>query len=193
MDTPRIVITGAPASGKTKCFERLQDDERFCRFLFFEELARLLLEEDPSYRDRWAEFHREIYRRQVIREEVAGDQPFISDRGTVDAFAFHPQTLNEVRTTVEREFARYTAVFQLGSAARLGPEYYHSDDVRNESIEEALRIEQAIADVWRDHPGYHFIDATVDFEEKYARAHELIVKELDRWEAFDTEELDTSY
>lgn len=142
-------------------------DAAFAHFLFMDELARQLLEEDPTYRQRWTEFHREIYRRQTAREAEAGLRPFISDRGTVDAFAFHPETAHDVGTTLDREYARYTGVVHLGSAASLGEVHYRTDRIRNESIAEALHIENRIASVWRDHPAYHWIAAEVDFEAKF--------------------------
>ncbi len=165
----RLVITGAPASGKTVFWERLKDVPEFSGFVFFEELARRLLIETPSYRNRWAEFHREIYRRQVAREEAADGRSFVTDRGTVDAFAFHPETAGDVGTTLEAEYERYTAVIQLGSSAALGREYYPIDEVRNETIEQALAIEAAIRGVWEPHPGYRYVPAETAFEEKYRR------------------------
>lgn len=164
---PRIVITGAPGSGKTKCLERIRQDAAFAAFLFMDELARRLLEEDPTYRQRWTEFHREIYSRQTAREAEAGPHAFITDRGTVDAFAFHPETATDVGTTLQAEYARYSGVVHLGSAAALGEEYYHTDQVRNESVAEAMQIERAIRSVWSDHPSYHWIAAEVDFEAKF--------------------------
>ena len=166
--TPHIVITGAPASGKSVFFERLKADPAFAGFTFFDELARRLLSEDPSYRGRWGEFHREIYRRQTERENaLAGDRPFITDRGTVDAFAFHPETMRDVDTDLESEYARYTGVVQLGSSAALGERYYPTDDVRNESTGEALHIETAIASIWGAHAGYRFVEADPSLETKW--------------------------
>ena len=166
---PRIVITGAPGSGKTEFLVRLRQERAFEHFLFMDELARQLLEEDATFRQRWSDFHREIFRRQPAREAAAGEKPFVTDRGTVDAFAFHPETAEQVGTTIAREYARYSAVIQLGSAAGLGETHYRQDRIRNESIEEALQIERAIGAVWKQHPGYYWIDAEVDFESKFRR------------------------
>lgn len=170
----RIVITGAPGSGKTKFLERLAVDPMFAHFVFLDELARRLLLEDPSYRDDRRRFHAEIYRRQTDREQALVDRSFVTDRGTVDAFAFHPETLSDLATTLSREYKRYSAVIQLGSAARLGKEYYSRDAVRCESIEEALAIEEAITRVWQGHPGYHFITARPAMEDKYAEFLRLV-------------------
>ena len=171
---PRIVITGAPASGKTEVFERLRLDPRYAAFTFFEELARRLLIDNPHYHTDRAAFHREIYHRQTAREDALKGTPFISDRGTVDAFAFHPETAADVGTTIEAEYNRYNHVIHLGSSARLGPEAYKTDEIRRESLEDALVIEAAIEKVWRNHPGYHYLQATVDFEEKYTRFLSLV-------------------
>ena len=172
--TPRIVLTGAPASGKTLIFERLKNDPDMIGIVFLEELARKLLIENPAWRQNWPAFHLEIYRRQLAREQAAGDRPFITDRGTVDAFAFHPETVHDVHTTIEREYARYTAVLQLGSSAALGDEYYVRDDIRNESIPDALAIEKAITGVWKNHPGYNFLEANPNFEQKVERAVAIV-------------------
>lgn len=165
--TERIVITGAPGSGKTAFIDSLKSERAFQHFLFFDELARRLLTERPEYRNQWAEFHREIYRLQTGREESAGDGSFITDRGTVDAFAFHPETLGAVGTTLAQEYDRYSAVVQLGSTARLGETYYHTDDIRLESVSDALAIEGALMKAWGGHPRYRFVEAYTTWEEKY--------------------------
>ena len=130
-------------------------------------MARSLLEENPGFRKDWNDFHRQILKRQKAREDSLDGGSFISDRGTVDAFAFHPEMLTELKTSLEDEYSRYTAVVHLESADNLGEEHYLTDQVRNESLDEALAIEAAIRKVWRPHPGYQFITAVPDFEKKY--------------------------
>ncbi len=171
----KIVITGAPASGKTKFIERLKTDPRFEDFVFLNELARQLLEEDPTYRQRWSEFHREIYRRQVARENELADKSFITDRGTADAFAFHPETARDMGTAIESEYKRYDAVIQLESTASLGEQYFQHDEIRNESIEDVLFIEKATTNVWNRHPNYHLIKAEIDTELKYGNFLQTLV------------------
>lgn len=172
-----LVITGAPASGKTQCLERLRSDPLFEEFVFFDELARKLLMENPDYRNNWREFHRDIYRLQVAREQDLASRPFVTDRGTIDAFAFHPETIEQVGTTIELEYLRYSGVIQLGSAANLGPEFYKTDAIRQETIEQALAIELALRNVWGNHPNYHYLPAQSDLEGKY-QAFYTIVRNL---------------
>ena len=161
-----IVLTGAPASGKSDLFEQLKTDQRFSGFLFLEELARTLLQRNPSYRANWHQFHLDIYDLQVKREAALGESNFVTDRGTVDAFAFHPETAEAVNSTITDEYSRYTTVIQLGSSASLGPEHYRTDQIRTESIKEALKIEQAIRACWQDHPGYRFFATETSASDK---------------------------
>jgi len=163
----RIVITGAPASGKTTFIERLKSEPFLEGFQIFDELARQLLLEKHDYRDHWDQFHLEIYRRQIEREDNLGGRPFITDRGTVDAFAFHPSTMRAVETTLEKEYLRYDSVIQLGSSAALGEKFYQLDAIRNEPIEHALEIEKNLKKVWGGHSGYIFLAAVPDLKIKY--------------------------
>lgn len=174
MNLPRIVITGAPASAKTEFIERLKADPEFAHFEFLEELARKLLTQKSNYRHDPIQFHCHIYDFQVEREELLKGKPFISDRGTVDGFAFHPGSLKTIGTTLEKEYQRYTGVIQLGSAAKLGPQYYHRDEVRRESIDEALKIEKALTKVWQGHKGYNYIAPAANIEKKFDKFVQLV-------------------
>jgi predicted ATPase len=172
----RIVITGAPASGKTEFHKKLKSDLKFSEFIFFDELARQLLFEKPSYRQNWSLFHKEIYFQQTKREDDLDGKPFITDRGTVDAFAFHPETISDVGTTFEIEYGRYDAVIQLGSAANLGGNYYQMDKIRQETTKEAVDIENKIINVWKDHPGYIMIKAERDIDLKYKKFYNTMLE-----------------
>ncbi len=174
MDTPKIVITGAPGSGKTEFIERLKDHPEFAHFEFLEEMARKLLIQNAGLRHDPIQFHCHIYDFQVEREEELQGRPFITDRGTIDGFAFHPGSLKTIGTTLEKEYLRYTGVIQLGSAAKLGKEYYRRDEVRQESIDEALKIEKAIAGVWHGHKAYKYLEPAKNIESKFDKFVQLI-------------------
>ncbi len=169
----RIVITGAPASGKTLFFERLKNSRLCDGFIFFDELARKLLLENQDYRNNWDKFHIDIYNRQVERENRHSTNSFITDRGTVDTFAFHPQTAQNVDSTIDKEYARYTAVILLESSANLGDRYYKTDKIRNESIKEALEIENNLHKAWSSHPNFHRLTAENSIENKFASFYQL--------------------
>ena len=174
----RIVITGAPASGKSEFIERLKTEPQFKDFVFLDEIARQLLEQDPTYRERWAEFHHEVYRKQIEQEKALEGRSFITDRGTADAFAFHPETAAHWGTTIENEYRRYDEVILLESTARLGEPYYIQDDIRTESAEEVLALERATINVWKDHPNFHIVRAEVDAEAKYEKFLQTLLRFL---------------
>ena len=169
MNVPRIVITGAPASGKTEFIERLKPMPEFGQFTFFEELARKLLGENSGGRDNPEEFHRRIYNAQTKRESELGEKPFITDRGTLDAFAFHPESIELIGTTFEREYRRYSAVLHLGTTATLGKKFYSQDEIRTDSIKEALEIEKGLIKIWGGHNLYKYVDAEIEIEQKFSR------------------------
>lgn len=181
MKSVRIVITGAPASGKTEFFERLKADRRFDDLVFFDELARRLLMEDPTLRRDRDRFHQTIYRAQLDQESaLKPDRSFITDRGSLDACAFHPELLDELGTTIEAEYSRYSHVILLRSAATLGPSYYRPDAVRTESIEDVKIIEEATRQIWSGHPRLYQINAATNIEEKYDRFLRRIVQITER-------------
>jgi len=173
---PRLVITGAPASGKTVFFERLKTQPEFRDFAFLDEVARSVLAENPAIRGHWLEFHREIYRRQLAQLERAATAPLISDRGTADTLAFCPHHLEELHTSLQIERDRYTGAVQLGSAANLGDRYYRTDDVRTETVDQVLAIERAITAAWSPHPNYYFVPADPDPDRKYHRLLEHLLR-----------------
>ena len=169
-----IVLTGAPASGKTIFFERLKKEELTKQFIYFDELARQLLESNPDYRKNWKQLHIDIYSQQVARENNHLGSPFITDRGTIDAFAFHPETVKDVGTTIEDEYERYTSVILLESSANLGEEFYKKDTIRIETIDDTLFIENKLKAVWANHPGYNVINAFPSIEQKYSEFIRLL-------------------
>ena len=174
MKVPRIVITGAPASAKTEFIERLKKNLELSHFVFLDELARVLLKENSDLRSHPIDLHCEIYHRQVAREYKLNGRPFISDRGTLDGFAFHQGSMEAIGTTSEKEYQRYTAVIQLGSAARLGDDFYQTDDIRQETLEQTIAIEDAIARIWNGHGAYCYIEAEPNIERKFDKFVKLV-------------------
>ena len=170
----RIVITGGPGSGKTECLDRLKGVPALTEFAFLEEAARTLLLERPDYREHWDDFHLAVYKYQVSQEDELGNRSFVSDRGTADAFAFHPATIRLIGTTIEAEYDRYDAVIQLGTAARLQGSHYRIDRIRTEPEREAIVIEEELKKVWGGHIRYQFVPAFEDFEDKFRTVNDII-------------------
>ncbi len=172
----KIVLTGAPGSGKTIILNKLKQEKAFSDFLFFDEMARLLLEKNPRFRENWHDFHIQIFKELCKREIEAENRSFFTDRGTLDAAAFHFEIINTLKTTLTDEYRRYTHIVHLESTANLGEKYYKTDRIRIESIAKALEIEVNLKNIWGDHPGYMFIKAEKDFENKYKNLFNLILE-----------------
>ncbi|MDD5426784.1 MAG: AAA family ATPase [candidate division Zixibacteria bacterium] len=170
----RIVITGGPASGKTEFCERLKNIPELAPFGFISEQARHFLKEQPDLRHDSRQLHQSIYHSQVWYEESMKGEGFITDRGTADALAYQPDLLTLLKTTLEKEYRRYDAVIQLESAAALGEKYFTGDNIRRESVTEALRIETALKKIWGGHPGYHFIKAHKNIEIKFGHFLKIV-------------------
>ena len=175
MNNFKIVLTGAPGSGKTIILNRLKQEKSFSDFLFFDEMARLLLEKNPEYRKNWHDFHVQIFKEQCRQEKEAKNKSFITDRGTLDAAAFHYEIINTIKTTFADEYRRYTHIVHLESSANLGDKYYKTDRIRTESIAKVLEIENNLKNIWENHQGYIFIKAEKDFENKYKNFLNLIL------------------
>lgn len=176
-DSPvRLVLTGAPGSGKSSILNRLATDPEHHWLVFLPELARELLKSDPSFRSRWDDFHVELYKQQCQRESALNNRSFVTDRGTVDAFGFHPEGLSRVGSDLTTEYRRYSHVLLLETSAHLGSLYYQTDEIRTETASDALAIEKALTRAWGGHPNLIRIPATADFNAKYdAVSNELSI------------------
>jgi len=163
----KIVITGGPASGKTEFFERLKTLPELSGFAFLEEQARHFLAAKPQLCQDKRELHRRIYLAQREQEDKLSDKDIITDRGTADALAYQPDVMAIIGTTLETEYKRYDAVIHLGSAAALGEKYFAGDDIRKETIDQAMEIENALKKVWGNHPGYYFVQVETNMNRKF--------------------------
>jgi hypothetical protein len=103
----------------------------------------------------------------------------IFDRGSLDGLAYWPSRqelfFRENQTNPEAEFSRYNVVIHLEVAQQ---EDYNSDhsDVRLESHERALQIDERINEVWKEHPCRFIFHNNTNFVDKIAKVHTLIEK-----------------
>jgi predicted ATPase len=145
----KVVLTGAPGSGKT-VLTALLAAERPDRFAPVPEAAtqvyaRLRTRWDRLDRAGRYDAQRRMYHLQLEQEaRLAADTPgkvLLLDRGTVDGAAYWPDGpepfWRDVGTTHARELARYDAVILLETAAALG---LYDGDASN-----AVRFEDASA------------------------------------------------
>jgi hypothetical protein len=97
-----------------------------------------------------------------------GDPRFVlSHRGTLDPLAYwldrgwpEEEFFRFTRTKRVDHYRRYTAVLHLVTAADGAPMHYTNwpDAHRPETIEDAIRLDGLLHQVWRDHPHYYRVD-----------------------------------
>jgi predicted ATPase len=183
--TRKVVLTGGPGAGKTAILEFMR--LAFCRHVVILPEAAGILFGGGFPRDHAPTRQRAVQRaifhvQRQLEEGTAEDNAAIvvCDRGTPDGSAYWPGpgTLwDAVGTDPEQELARYAAVIHLRTPSQANG-YNFRNPLRTETVEEALRIDEAIGDLWARHPGYVEVPATEDFLVKARQALELLRKQV---------------
>ncbi len=172
----RIVLTGGPGGGKTTAadlFRRELGDvvtgvPEAATILFaggFPRLDERLARENTQ---------RTIYYVQRGLESVCSASTeasiLLCDRGTVDGAAYWPESggafFDAVGTTHEEELRRYYAVVFFESAAVGGFDQRSGNPIRNESLNEAARLDTRLREVWAKHPRFVFVGHRASFFDK---------------------------
>ena len=182
-DRRLVAVTGGPGAGKTAVLEMAL--RMFCHHVaVLPEAASVVFgggfpRHDSDIGRRAAQ--RAIYHVQREMERlVLGEGRFglaFCDRGTVDGVAYWPASpgsfWRELGTSHQAELGRYAAVVHLRVPP---PEQGYNRDyaLRIESPEEALALDERIAEAWRSHPHYHEVPADPDFHRKASRALALL-------------------
>jgi len=184
LPTGMIVITGGPGAGKTALLEVLRKD--LCEHIaILPEAASILfgggfwrLDSVTAKRSaQKAIYHIQNEMQNIVRNEKRWALG-LCDRGTLDGMAYWPEDgsvgyCQELSTSVEAEFSKYSAVIHLTTPDLLNG-YNFQNPIRIETAEEAMRIDQKIHNVWKNHPHYTRIDSTSNFIEKVHKATLLI-------------------
>lgn len=183
---PKIVLTGAPCSGKSSALARLKLEEPTLHCV--PETATIVLgqvQATPDIGTHW--FQHTIRRVQKSFEDAATQQALknkkhavILDRGTLDSAAFMggvEKYESLLRTNQQLEFGRYEAVILLDLPPREIFEREKSNNpVRRETYEEALAIEQALIKIWSGHPRFSRVRSGEDvtWDDKFRAVKSLI-------------------
>jgi len=172
----RIVLTGGPGGGKTTAgdlFRREIGD----RVVLVPEAATLLFSGGfPRVHEPLAvqSAQRAIYHVQRNLEDVQGARfprrILLCDRGTVDGAAYWPgapdEFFDEVGTTLRAEYKRYDAVIFFESAAVGGDRIEGGNPIRSESIEQAVKLDRKLRELWSGHPRFVFVPHNRSFFKK---------------------------
>ncbi len=174
----RIVLTGGPGGGKTTAgdlFRREMGD----RVVLVAEAATMMFSGGfPRVKAPEAvhAVQRAIYHVQIHLEEAVvsqhPEQILLCDRGTVDGAAYWPGGSDaffaDVGSTLERELSRYDAVIFFESAAMGHMNIEGNNPVRNESQEQAVKLDHKLRALWSQHPRFILVPNNVSFFKKIA-------------------------
>jgi predicted ATPase len=190
MGSSRIVVTGGPGAGKTSVWRALVATHG-SRLAPVPEVATLLFQHVFPGVENLAErraVQRAIFEVQRNLESIhdarrAQGQVLLCDRGIPDGAGYWPEGpasfFERMNVDWSSEILRYDAVLFLETAAAGGLSISAGNDIRTESLEAAIRVDQQLREVWRSHPNCVFIAHEQRFEDKLARGSEVLRGWLD--------------
>ena len=179
-----IVLTGGPGAGKTAVLEIL--NRQLCESVaILPEAASIIFSGGfwrlSSTSAQIAAQKAIFFVQREMENLVMAEESWtmgLCDRGTLDGLAYWPEEEDSYwetfSTTRDKEYAKYKAVFHLRTPS-LEQGYNHQNPVRNESVEEAKKIDKRIEEVWREHPNYFIINSADSFVEKANTACKKII------------------
>ena len=194
MEMKKIVITGGPCAGKSTALSWIQNAFTKLGYtvLFVPETATELITGGvapwtcgTNYDYQKGQMHLQMEKEKVFEEAAKSMNKekilIVCDRGMMDNRAY----------MTEAEFAAildwmgyneveirdgYDAVFHLVTAANGAAEFYskETNEIRYETVEEAIDLDNRLMDAWTGHPHIRVIDNSTDFDRKLRR----LIKEI---------------
>ncbi|MCX6849306.1 MAG: AAA family ATPase [Verrucomicrobia bacterium] len=172
----RIVLTGGPGGGKTTAgdlFRREMGEQ----VVMVPEAATMMFSGGfprVSIPDAVHAAQRAIYHVQIHLEEAVmaqhPEQILLCDRGTVDGAAYWPSGpegfFEDLGSTLEKELARYDAVIFFESAAVGHMSIEGGNPIRNETIEQAIKLDRKLRELWSQHPKFMLVPHNPSFFKK---------------------------
>lgn len=172
----RIVLTGGPGGGKTTAADLFRR-EIGNRVVIVPEAATILFQGGfPRSREphalkfaQTAIFHVQRHLEDVQASLYPG-RALLCDRGTVDGAVYWPGQPHEyfkaVGSTLATELARYDAVIFFESAAHEGISIEGGNPIRNESLDEAVKLDLKLRALWSRHPRFTLVPHHPSFFQK---------------------------
>jgi len=168
-----IALTGGPGGGKTTLIKELAQDPTWQgSFLSLPEAILVAGQVGVPVRERLFQKLMVEIQRGLEEALVRSLDPFdprliLCHRGTLDPLAYwldrgwpEDEFFMFTGTKCEDHYQRYKAVIHLVTAADGAEEHYTRwpEAHRPEQIEDAIRLDTLLHQVWRDHPHYYRID-----------------------------------
>lgn len=184
----KIVLTGAPSSGKSSVMKELADlfGEQV---LLVPESAVVLLQGGfpaPSHSDleQIRAFQKAILQVQaglefILPKQKPAAQFAVFDRASLDGGGFWPpgpeDFLKQFSVDRQKEYAKFTDVLFLELPT---PEMFGGvNDLRFHNFEQSALSERQLEAVWKDHPRFRKIPAKATLEEK-VRSVVSVIKDI---------------
>jgi predicted ATPase len=180
-----ISLIGGPASGKTSVLRAIRRSFSTREVITVREAASFLISHNFPRPDgtvkRQQAFQDAIVERQFRLEKAARARAVrnrvplvVCDRGMLDTAAYLfgglPEFEERYGLTPTEVFKRYDLVIELASVATASELYVRDHQKSNhhlsENIQEALRLSQVTADLWRQHPHHWHVKLQDTVEEK---------------------------
>ncbi len=189
----RIVLTGGPGGGKTTAADlfRREIGERVvivpeaATMLFSGGFPRALDTEPMARRAAQCAVYHVQRNLENIQSARFPERILLCDRGTVDGAAYWPgqpeEFFSAVGTTLDAELDRYDAVIFFESAAVGGMGIEGGNPIRNETNQEATRLDAQLRQLWGRHPRFTLVPHNPSFFKKITyglAALESIVTQL---------------
>ncbi len=175
-DPCRIVLTGGPGGGKSTAgdlFRREMDEQvvlvpEAATMMFSGGFPRVNLP-DAVHAAQRAIYHVQIHLEEAVMAQHP-EQILLCDRGTVDGAAYWPSGpdgfFEDIGSTLEKELARYDAVIFFESAAVGHMSIEGGNPIRNESLEQAVKLDRKLRDLWSQHPKFMLVPHNPSFFKK---------------------------
>ncbi len=178
----KLVLTGGPSGGKTTLAQAIQKEFASAVVVVPEAASIIFGGGWPRRKNNIGVQHQQkaiYYVQREVEEllfEEKGDRLLVCDRGSLDGMAYWPgpgpgiDFLSAVGTTLEREIVRYDWIIHLDTAPA---SYYDlTNPLRNETFEEARKLNEKVKEAWSQHPQRFVIDnrESDHFFEKLQRA-----------------------
>ncbi|MFA6227998.1 MAG: ATP-binding protein [Patescibacteria group bacterium] len=194
----KIVITGGPCAGKTSIINLLKE-EFGDTIITVPEAATLLLAGGfpmPGKHLNWCDDWQYYFQQSVLHlqkslenayllmAERKNSKVLLCDNGLPSGAAYMPGGIKEFilkyGVDFEKELLDYDSVIHLETIALSQPEKYgkHNNENRYTSLEEAIRHDLLIKEVWQSHPHWQVIPSTWALEEKFHKTAETVKKYL---------------
>lgn len=189
---PRIILTGAPCSGKSSSMAALQK-ELGPLVHCVPEVATIIIAQvgiTPPFDDPFSirKFQQAIYKVQKAFEDASemharreNKHALLLDRGTLDNAAYLPGGLPEFericRTNRQHEFSQYDMVLSLDvPPEQVYNEMMGNNAARKEPYAEAAALGKKFVDIWSSHPKCIRISSTGTWDEKYEKIRRTILE-----------------